>query len=217
MENIRNSFFIKNVFFSLTILLLFLSLFIKFIEKKNYNIVYETSNINSFNNYENFKNNTLYFKNSPKEKISKVFVEFKGNLFSITAYYSDFIKIFDGNKVVRDVNNNSSIRTGFYETSFKTPIDINELKIKFEGKKFEISKIILFKLESTVKISLIDKIFNQSNIFELSYIFQSLVIWLYFIFFFFVIKLISEKIFKNSIDAIYIIPIYIVKFFYNFR
>ena len=114
MENIRNSFFIKNVFFSLTILLLFLSLFIKFIEKKNYNIVYETSNINSFNNYENFKNNTLYFKNSPKEKISKVFVEFKGNLFSITAYYSDFIKIFDGNKVVRDVNNNSSIRTGFY-------------------------------------------------------------------------------------------------------
>lgn len=217
MENIKKSFFIKNLFFFLTIIFLFLSLFIKFIEKKNYNIVYETTNINSFNNYENFENNTLFFKNSPNEKISKVFIEFKGNLFSITAYYSDFIKIFDGNKLVREINNNTSLRTGFYETSFKTPLDINQLKIKFEGKKFEISKIILFETESTVKISLIDQIFNQNNIFELSYIFQSLVIWLYFIFFFFIIRLISKKIFKNSIDAMYIIPTcIIVPIFLNF-
>jgi hypothetical protein len=59
MENIKKSFFIKNLFFFLTIIFLFLSLFIKFIEKKNYNIVYETTNINSFNNYENFKNKLI--------------------------------------------------------------------------------------------------------------------------------------------------------------
>ena len=216
MKNVRQSFILKNAFFLLSILLLF-AFFTKFIEKKNYNIVYETSNINSFNNYENFEDNTLFFKNNSEKKVSKVFVEFKGNLFSITAYYSDFIKIFDRNKIVREVNNKASLRTGFYETSFKKPININELKIKFGGKKFEISKIILFELDSEVKISLIDQIFNENNIFELSYIFQSLVIWFYFIFFFFIISLLSKIIFKNTIDAIYIFPIFlIVPIFLNF-
>jgi hypothetical protein len=153
----------------------------------------------------------INFTEEVNSKINKIFIKFDGNLHNKTAFFPEKIEFYDGEIELQIYSSNNTLRTGYYETTLKNPVDIDKLKLKLSGKNdWSISNILLIENNNIAKINLIKKIFDPKNLNEFSYVTYSLFLILYFTIFSFFIKFIISKLFLINLEIILIIPIFVI-------